>query len=88
MFFFWKDDIQSFCCITVSKLVLRSPQYVRLRIQNLQCPDCKKSYTKHLWESSVQAEGAELAAGLLGSFVGAKIKESCIVPIAGLCKMF
>ena len=33
----------------------RCSSHTRLRIQNLQCPDCKKSYTKHLWDSSVQA---------------------------------
>ena len=32
----------------------------RLRVNNLQCDDCKKSYTKHTWDSSVQASLGEL----------------------------
>ncbi|CAK9050604.1 60S ribosomal export protein NMD3 [Durusdinium trenchii] len=38
----------------ITGVVVRQAVVVELRIQNLQCPDCKKSYTKHLWDSSVQ----------------------------------
>mmetsp|Transcript_25070 Transcript_25070/g.46053 ORF Transcript_25070/g.46053 Transcript_25070/m.46053 type:complete len:628 (-) Transcript_25070:4-1887(-) len=27
---------------------------VEIRVNDLQCPDCKKAFTKHTWESSVQ----------------------------------
>lgn len=38
----------------IAGVLVRQSVVVELRVQNLQCPDCKKSYTKHYWESSVQ----------------------------------
>ena len=38
----------------VAGVLVRQAVVVELRVQNLQCPDCKKSYTKHYWDSSVQ----------------------------------
>ncbi|CAJ1350962.1 unnamed protein product, partial [Effrenium voratum] len=35
-------------------VVVRQAVIVELRVNNLQCTDCKKSYTKHTWDSSVQ----------------------------------
>ncbi|CAE7679712.1 NMD3 [Symbiodinium pilosum] len=35
-------------------VVVRQTVVVELRVNNLQCDDCKKSYTKHTWDSSVQ----------------------------------
>lgn len=35
-------------------VVVRQTVIVELRVNNLQCDECKKSYTKHTWDSSVQ----------------------------------
>lgn len=35
-------------------LVVRQSMVVEVRVDDLQCPDCKKSFTRHTWESSVQ----------------------------------
>eukprot|EP00931_Biecheleriopsis_adriatica_P056456 TRINITY_DN3344_c0_g1_i1.p1 TRINITY_DN3344_c0_g1~~TRINITY_DN3344_c0_g1_i1.p1 ORF type:complete len:585 (+),score=154.59 TRINITY_DN3344_c0_g1_i1:231-1757(+) len=35
-------------------VVVRQSMVAELRIDNLQCNDCKKSFTKHTWDSSVQ----------------------------------
>jgi len=35
-------------------VVVKQTVVVEFRVNNLQCDDCKKSYTKHTWDSSVQ----------------------------------
>eukprot|EP00971_Amphidinium_carterae_P129241 2559829-Amphidinium_carterae.1 len=35
-------------------IVLQQSVVVELRVNALQCPDCRKSFTKHTWESCVQ----------------------------------
>mmetsp|Transcript_166343 Transcript_166343/g.404184 ORF Transcript_166343/g.404184 Transcript_166343/m.404184 type:complete len:423 (-) Transcript_166343:272-1540(-) len=35
-------------------VVMEQSVTVDFRVENLQCSDCKKTYTKHIWESSVQ----------------------------------
>lgn len=38
----------------LNNLVMQQYVVVEFRVDDLQCGDCKKSYTKHTWESSVQ----------------------------------